>query len=61
MRYEYTVTKDDGTAEIMQAMSFKKFKKSLLMKYPKFNGYCTYNNKKGNLQNRSFKDGKSIR
>ena len=32
MRYEYTVTKDDGTAEIMQAMSFKKFKKSLLMK-----------------------------
>ena len=35
MRYEYTVTKDDGTAEIMQAMSYKKFKKSLLMKYPK--------------------------
>ena len=29
MRYEYTVTKDDGTAEIMQAMSYKKFKKSL--------------------------------
>ena len=57
MRYEYTVTKDDGTAEIMQAMSYKKFQKSLLMKYPKFNGYCTYTNKKGTMQTKSFKDG----
>ena len=46
MRYEYTVTKDDGSAEIMQAMSYKKFKNSLLIKYPKFSGYCTYTNKK---------------
>ena len=41
----------------MEAMSYKKFKKSLLMKYPKFNGYCTYTNKKGTMQTKSFKDG----
>jgi len=36
MRYEYTVTKEGGEAEIMKAMSWKKLFKSLLLKYPKF-------------------------
>ena len=47
MRYEYTVTKDSGEAEIMKAMGWKKLFKSLLMKYPKFSGWITYINKKG--------------
>ena len=46
MRYEYTITKEGAEAEIMKAMSWKKFFKSLLLKYPKFNGSCTYINKK---------------
>ena len=58
MRYEYTVTKEGGEAEIMKAMSWKKFFKSLLLKYPKFNGSCTYINKKGNVQVRIFREGK---
>ena len=54
MRYEYTVTKEGGEAEIMKAMSWKKLFKSLLLKYPKFSGWCTYINKKGHIQVRSF-------
>ena len=50
MRYEYTVTKEGGEAEIMEAMSWKKLFKSLLLKYPKFSGWCTYINKKGHVQ-----------
>ena len=50
MRYEYTVTKEGGEAEIMKAMSWKKLFKSLLLKYPKFSGWCTYINKKGHVQ-----------
>ena len=46
MRYEYTVTKEGGEAEIMREMSWKKLFKSLLLKYPKFSGWCTYINKK---------------
>ena len=38
MRYEYTVTKEGGEAEIMKAMSWKKLVKSLLLKYEKFSG-----------------------
>ena len=53
MRYEYTVTKESGEAEIMKAMSWKKLFKSLLLKYPKFSGWCTYINKKGDVQTRS--------
>ena len=34
MKFEYTVTKEGGEAEIMQAMSWKKLFKKLLMKYP---------------------------
>ena len=58
MRYEYTVTKDSGEAEIMKAMSWKKLFKSLLLKYPKFSGWCTYINKHGHVQVRSFRKGK---
>ena len=42
MRYEYTVTKEGGEAEIMRAMGWKKLFRSLLLKYPKFSGWCTY-------------------
>tara|TARA_R110000824_G_scaffold169289_2_gene346406 strand:- start:72 stop:257 length:186 start_codon:yes stop_codon:yes gene_type:complete len=58
MRYEYTVTKEGGEAEIMKAMGWKKFFKSLLLKYPKFNGGCTYINKKGHHQTIIFKEGR---
>ena len=60
MRYEYTVTKEGGEAEIMKEMSWKKLFKKLLLKYPKFSGSCTYLNKKGNLQERSFRNGKKV-
>ena len=58
MRYEYTVTKDSGEAEIMKAMSWKKLVKSLLLKYEKFSGWITYINKKGNSITKSFRNGK---
>ena len=58
MRYEYTVTKDSGEVELMKAMSWKKMIKSLLLKYPKFTGYCTYINKKGNIQVKTFNNGR---
>ena len=58
MRYEYTVTKEEGEAEIMKAMGWKKLFKSLLLKYPKFSGWCTYINKKGHVQVRPFRKGK---
>ena len=54
MRYEYTITKEGGEAEEMQAMSWKKFVKSLLLKYPKFSGWCTYFNKKRHQQVKAF-------
>ena len=47
MRYEYTITKEGGEAELMKEMSWKKLFKKLLVKYPKFSGWCTYFNKKG--------------
>ena len=58
MRYEYTITKEGGKAELMKAMSYNKFLKSLLLKYEKFSGWCTYVNKKGNSITRSFRDGR---
>jgi len=61
MRYEYTVTKEGGEAEIMKEMSWKKLFKKVLLKYPKFSGWCTYMNKKGHLQQRSFKNGKEYK
>ena len=60
MRYEYTVTKEGGEAEIMKAMSWKKLIKLLLLKYPKFSGWCTYINKKGNVQTKAFNEGRSV-
>ena len=60
MRYEYTVTKDSGEAEIMKAMGWKKLFKSLLMKYPKFSGWITYINKKGHTLLRFFRNGKTV-
>jgi hypothetical protein len=61
MRYKYTLTKEGGEAEEMEAMSWKKLFKSLLLKYPKFSGWCTYMNKKGHLQVKALQDGKIIR
>ena len=61
MRYEYTVTKDSGEAEIMKAMSWKKLVKSLLLKYEKFSGWSTYINKKGNVQVKNFDNGKETK
>ena len=61
MRYEYTVTKESGEAEVMHAMSWKKLFKSLLLKYPKFSGWCTYINKKGHVQSRNSRNGKETR
>ena len=60
MRYEYTLNKEGGEKETMQAMSWKKLFKSLLLKYPTFNGWCTYMNKKGHLQVKGFKNGKIV-
>ena len=60
MRYEYTITKEGGEAETMKAMGWKKLFKSLLLKYPKFSGWCSYMNKKGHHQVRHFKTGKEI-
>ena len=61
MKYKYTITKEGGEAEEMEAMSWKKLFKSLLTKYPKFNGWCTYINKKGNVQVRAFENGREKR
>ena len=58
MRYEYTVTKDSGEAELIKAMSYKKAIKKVLMLNSKFNGWITYINKKGNAQVRIFREGK---
>ena len=60
MRYEYTVTKDSGEVELMKAMSWKKLLKSVLLKYPKFSGWCTYINKKGNVQTKMLNNGKIV-
>jgi len=61
MRYKYTITKEGGETEEMEAMSWKKLVKSLLLKYEKFSGWCTYMNKKGHQQVKAFKDGKETR
>jgi len=61
MRYEYTVTKEGSEAEIMKEMGWKKLFKKLLLKYPKFSGCCTYINKKGHVQTRSFNQGREIK
>jgi len=60
VRYEYTITKEGGEAEVMKAMSWKKLFKSLLLKYPKFSGWCTYINKKGSIQVKALSNGKLV-
>ena len=61
MRYEYTIT-DHGTnqAEVVKAMSWKKMFKSLLLKTPKFTGWITYINKKGNALTKVINNGKVV-
>ena len=45
MRYEYTVTKDSGEAELIKAMSWMKAVKKVLMLNAKISGWITYINK----------------
>ena len=61
MKFEYIVTKEGGEAEIMNAMSWKKLFKKLLMKYPEFSGWCSYMNKKGHVQVRNFNKGRETK
>ena len=61
MRYEYTVTKDSGEAELIKAMSWKKAIKKVLMLNAKFSGWITYINKKGNALTNVFNDGKETK
>ena len=61
MKFEYTITKEGGEAEMMKAMSWKKLCKSLLLKYLKFSGWCTYINKKGHVQVKNFNNGKETK
>ena len=61
MRYEYTVTKEGGEADLIKAMSWKKAIKKVLLIDSKFSGWITYFNKKGHLQVKVFNDGKETR
>jgi hypothetical protein len=58
MKFEYTITKEGGETETMEEMSWKKLFKKLLIKYPKFSGWCSYMNKKGHFQKRAFINGR---
>ena len=60
MRYKYTITKEGGDTEEMEAMSWKKLFKSLLLKYPTFNGWATYFNKHGHQQVKAITNGKIV-
>ena len=61
MRYKYTITKEGGETEEMEEMGWKKLFKKLLMKYPKFSGWCSYMNKHGHFQSRSFINGRETK
>ena len=61
MRYEYTVTKEGGEADLIKAMGWKKAIKKVLLTDPKFSGWITYFNKKGHQQVRNFNNGKETR
>ena len=58
MRYKYTITEVNKEPEEVQAMSYKKMLKSLLLRTPKFTGGMAYINKKGRKITRSFRDGR---
>ena len=60
MKFEYTITKEGGETEMMKEMSWKKLLKKVLLKYPKFSGWCTYINKKGHVQVKALSDGKLV-
>ena len=60
MRYEYTITDQEGKEEKVKAMSWKKMFKSLLLKTPKFTGKITYINKKGHTLLRFIRNGKTV-
>ena len=60
MRYKYTITKEGGETEEMEAMSWKKLFKSLLVKYPEFSGKIAYINKKKNALTKVISNGKAI-
>jgi len=60
MRYEYTITDREEKKEVVKAMSWKKMFKSLLLKTPKFTGWITYINKKGNALTKVINNGKVI-
>lgn len=61
MRYEYTIIDNEDKKETVKAMSWKKMLKSLLLKTPKFSGWITYINKKGNALTKVFNDGKETK
>ena len=58
MRYKYKITEVNKEPEEVQAMSYKKMLKSLLLKTPKFTGVMVYINKKGRKITRSFLNGR---
>ena len=58
MRYEYTVTKEGGEADLIKAMGWKKAIKKVLLNDPKFSGWITYINKKNRSITRSFRNGR---
>ena len=60
MRYKYTITKEGGETEEIEAMSWKKMLKSLLLKTPKFSGKIAYINKKKNALTKVISNGKAI-
>ena len=60
MRYKYTITDETGKAEEVEAMSWKKMLKNLLVRNPKFSGWITYINKKENAQTKAINNGKVI-
>ena len=60
MRYEYTVTKENGESELIKAMSWKKALQKVLMINSKFSGWITYVNKKGNTQTKVLNNGKVV-
>ena len=60
MRYEYTITDHEEKKEVVKAMSWKNMFKSLLLKTPKFTGWITYINKKGNALTKVNNNGKVV-
>ena len=60
MRYTYTITDHEGKEEEVEAMSWKKMLKSLLLKMPKFTGKIAYVNKKEHKLIKFIRDGRIV-